>query len=510
MTVESGEEREEFHAGSKRDLVAAARNALKLGGSLMATWAVALVVRFHLPRHLGPESFGAYNFSESFAGAFSIFVGLGVETYIQKEISVRPEHATDFFGGVVVLRALLSSILLTAMAAVLVVTHRPMETVYVAIVFGVAQFLASLNDMLGTMLQASTHVGGLAITNVIAKIVWGAGIIIGIWLGAPLWALALPLVLSELLRVAFLFPATKIAIRLEFRVDPRVVKAVVLASLPFYVNSMAIALGARIDVSMLEYMATNDEVGWYGAANNLASLAMLLAPIFSWVLMPLLSRAAKRSEGEVFVIVRRAIEGLVVASIPITLMIGLGADLWVKIVFGPAFAPAAMSLRVLAPIFVLTYVAMLLASALIILNRSWTLTVTSVGGLIAMPALVWLLVPLGRRLGPGGAGTGASLAQVLMEALIVTSFFFTIGRSGFDKRSVTAIAKSVVVSLVVIAMHRALGWLGPARIAVDFIVYVLLAFAIGVVRYREIKDGLRALVSERRAAKQEEASDDAT
>ena len=153
MTVESGDE--EFQAGSKRDLVAAARNALKLGGSLMATWAVALVVRFHLPRHLGPESFGAYNFSESFAGAFSIFVGLGVETYIQKEISVRPEHATDFFGGVVVLRALLSTILLTAMAGVLVVTHRPMETVYVAIVFGVAQFLASLNDLLGMIGRAA-------------------------------------------------------------------------------------------------------------------------------------------------------------------------------------------------------------------------------------------------------------------------------------------------------------------------------------------------------------------
>jgi O-antigen/teichoic acid export membrane protein len=502
VTIESPSE-VELHAGSKRDLVTSARNAFKLGGSLLATWAVALVVRFHLPRHLGPADFGTFNFSESFAGAFSIFVGLGVENYIQKEISIRPEHASEFFGGFITLRALLSAILLAAMAGVLVVTNRPIETVYVAVVFGLAQFLTGVNGTLGALLQASTRVDGLAITNVIAKLLWGAGIIIGIWLKAPLWALAMPLVFSELLRTLFLYPAAKSAIGLELRFEPLIVKGVVLASLPFYLNSIAISLGSRIDVSMLGYMASNDEVGWYGAANNLASLAMLLAPIMSWVLMPLMARAAKRSKGEVFAIVRRAIEGLVVLSIPVTLMIGLGADVWIKIVFGPAFSPAAMSLRVLAPIFVLTYVAMLLASALIILDRSWTLTVTSVGGLVMLPLLVWILVPLGERLGPGGAGTGASLAQILMEALIVTSFFFSIGKSGFDRRSVTSIGKSLAVSVVVIVMHRLLREIGPARLAVDLGVYVVLALAVGVVRVSEVKAGVRALVSERRAAKQE-------
>jgi O-antigen/teichoic acid export membrane protein len=503
VTVESPSE--DLHAGSKRDLVTSARNAFKLGGSLLATWAVALVVRFHLPRHLGPADFGTFNFSESFAGAFSIFVGLGVENYIQKEISVRPEHASEFFGGYITLRALLSSILLAIMAMVLIVTNRPITTVYVAVTFGVAQFLTGVNGTLGVLLQASTRVDGLAITNVIAKLLWGAGIILGIWLKAPLWLLAMPLVVSELLRTMFLFPAAQSAIGLQLRFEPTIVKAVVLASLPFYLNSIAISLGSRIDVSMLGYMASDDEVGWYGAANNLASLAMLLAPILSWVLMPLLARAAKRSDGEVFAIVRRAIEGLVVLSIPVTLMIGLGADVWIRIVFGPAFAPAGMSLRVLAPIFVLTYVAMLLASALIILNRSWTLTVTSVGGLVMLPILVWILVPLCQRLGPGGAGTGASLAQILMEALIVMSFFFSIGKSGFDKRSVLAIGKSVVVSIIVIVMHRALAWLGPARIAIDLGVYIVLAFAIGVVHVGEVKAGIRALVSERRAAKQDAA-----
>jgi O-antigen/teichoic acid export membrane protein len=503
MTEASSEE--DHRAGSRRDLVTSARNALKLGGSLLATWSVALVVRFHLPRHLGPAAFGTFNFAESFAAAFSIFMGLGIETYIQKEVSVRPAHASEFFGGLIVLRALMSCVLLSLMTSVLIATHRPIETVYVALAFGVAQFVIGLNATLGTMLQASTKVGGLAVTTVIAKLLWGAGVVVGIWLHASLLVLALPVLASELLRTMFLFPAAKRIVGLELRFQPAVVKQVIIASLPFYVSNVAVSLGSRLDVSMLEFMSSSNEVGWYSAANNLAGLAMLLAPLLGWVIMPLLSRAARRSREEVFAIIRRAIEALVVVSIPVTLLIGLGASVWVRLVFGPAFEPAATSLRVLAPIFVLTYVAMLLATVLVILERSWTLTLTSLGGLATLPLLVWILVPIMKRLGPGGAGTGAALAQIAMEALIVTSFLIHIGRSAFDRRSLVAIGKSLGVSAVVIALHRATESLGVARLALDAAAYVVLAFAVRAVRFREVANGIRALRSERRAAKKDDA-----
>src|SRR5689334_4697304 len=92
---------------SSSDAAVALRNGLRLGGSLLATWTVALVVRFQLPRHLGPEAFGRFNFCDAFTGGVFSFLGLGVTTYIMKEISVRPAHASDFFGGLLLLRAVL-------------------------------------------------------------------------------------------------------------------------------------------------------------------------------------------------------------------------------------------------------------------------------------------------------------------------------------------------------------------------------------------------------------------
>ena len=98
----------------RKDLAVAFRNVLKLGGSLVVSWTLSLVIKFQLPRQIGPERFGALNFSDNFAGVFFILLDLGVDVYIMREVSVRPKHASDFFGGVVLLRVVLSVVLVVS------------------------------------------------------------------------------------------------------------------------------------------------------------------------------------------------------------------------------------------------------------------------------------------------------------------------------------------------------------------------------------------------------------
>src|ERR1041385_8177257 len=90
------------------EIAVAVRNALKLGGSLVLTWSVALIVKLQLPAHLGPIRQGRYGFAEGFAGMWFSAVSLGIETYVFKEVPVRPKHASDFMGGVFALRGLIS------------------------------------------------------------------------------------------------------------------------------------------------------------------------------------------------------------------------------------------------------------------------------------------------------------------------------------------------------------------------------------------------------------------
>ena len=162
------------------------------------------------------------------------------------------------------------------------------------------------------------------------------------------------------------------------RVDAGAVRLAVVASLPFYLNAIANTVYARVDVSMLAMLSNDTEVGWYGAASNFAALALLVSPLVGWVLLPLLARAAKRSDAELFELVRRATKVVLLLVLPVALFLHLGADVWILSVFGAPFAPAIPALRLLAPMFVFTYLAMIQASCLILLGKAWTVTAISV------------------------------------------------------------------------------------------------------------------------------------
>ena len=180
------------------------------------------------------------------------------------------------------------------------------------------------------------------------------------------------------------------------------------------------------------------------------------------------------------------------STLPIMLMCILGADVWVKVLFGAAFAPAAMSLRAQAPLFILTYLAILLSMTLIIQKRSWSLTMTSLVGVVVNPLLITTLVPvMSRWLGPGGGGVGAALGVVGMEAVVTSLLLYQLGRKAIDRYILVTIGKSFLICGLVTALHIVLRPLGPLRLAADMVVYLALMFAIGVVKVSEVKGLLR-------------------
>jgi O-antigen/teichoic acid export membrane protein len=470
------------------DVFVAVKSALTLGTSLLLTWSVALVVRIILPRYLGPSLFGTFNFADSFCATFFILLGLGVDTYIQKEIPNRPLHASDFFGGFILLRLGLSALLFVAMALVLALTHRPPEVQRVVFIFGVAQMLVALNGNLAALLHASRNVSELAVINVGAKILWSVGMGASLAIHPGLDGLAAAFLISEVVRAAALMRLTRryLGIRMEWR--PAAVKAVIVVSFPFYLSQVANNVYARIGISLLSLLANDTEVGWYSAAFNLAGLALLVSPLVASVLLPLLSRAACRSEAQMFAIMSRSIRGILMLVLPVSLMLGLGADVWVKILFGASFAPATHSLRVLAPMFVLTYVAMVVGSCLVLLGRAWAVTAVSFGALALNLVLNLVLVPRAlRAFGPGGAGTAAATSVIVTELAVMLTLLSMVGARAFDRWSISSIARAVACCLLVVGIDALLRRLGPARLVVDAAAYPALLFSLGAVRVEDTR-----------------------
>jgi O-antigen/teichoic acid export membrane protein len=238
----------------------------------------------------------------------------------------------------------------------------------------------------------------------------------------------------------------------------------------------------------LGYERAQAEVGLYGGAQNIASLALLLAPLEGWVITPLLTRAVKREPAEFYTILRRAVEGILVVAVPATLMISLGADLWIRLACGAKFAAASPILRQLAPSFVFTYAAVLFATALIILNRSWTVTLISLSRLVLQPVLMYAVIPIAReKLGVGGAGLGDAFVFTFLEFYVAAAFMIALGKQSVDTRMFATFAKSALACALAVGTHLTLARFGYFRLIADALVYTACIFGTKAVRISDIK-----------------------
>jgi O-antigen/teichoic acid export membrane protein len=472
---------------AKSATLLAVRNALTLGGGLVVTWSIGLGVRVLIPRHLGPMQFGTLNFAEAFATTFFVLVGLGLDTHIHKEVSVHPDRASDFYGGMIVLRVFTTIVLLGVMALVLGLTGRLAALGEVVFLYALTQFMVMANSSLSAMLHSKGRVRGMTALSIVTKVVWAVGVLWAIAKGAGLWTYAASYLASESIETIALFWLVRRHLGLVFRVNVAATRLALSASLPYFLNAIATTGYAKLDTTVLEFWAGSKEVGLYGAATTIAALTLLIAPIIGWVAMPMLSRAVSRSRAELFHHVRQSTELMLTIAIPASLLINLGAEIFIQAPFGVAYVKAAPALRVMSTTFALMYVSMVYGMALTMLGRAWTLARITLCGLAINAALNLAFVQYSVHwLGEGGGGTGCALAMLGTELFVTVSMGVHLGPGAFDRRGVRFLVRSLAACAVVVAAHLLLTPIGALRLLIDFALYVGLAVTMGTLRPREM------------------------
>jgi O-antigen/teichoic acid export membrane protein len=486
----------------RREIGLAASNAFKLGSSLLTTWGIALVARLYVPRFLGPDRFGVLNFADAFTATAFVVLGLGLDTYVRKEISVRPEHANDFIGGIVALRLVMLVLVYGGMEIILRYTGRSDEVRLLVYIMGAGQFFTIGSTTSAGLLQAAGQVTEMSVLSVVTKLIWALGIALSIKLRLGLWAFAASMTASEGVKSLVLFALARKHLKFSMKIDRRLTLGVVIASLPFYVSGLATTIYDKIGVSFLAFMGSDREVGWYGAAAGLAGLTLLLAPLISWVLTPLFARAAAASAEELSLMVQRSLEFILTLTIPVSLMMCVGADIWIHVLFGPNFAPAALALRVLAIANLLMYVSIVCAYALAVSNQPWRMTAVFAGGMIVNPLCNFLLIKPSLGFGLGGGGAACATATLVTEIGVVVPLMTMLGRRVLGTRLVVRALKNFAVAGAIIALDSFFlrPW-GAIRLPIEAAIYCVLVLVTGAVDIRDLIASAKMAMEQRRSRK---------
>jgi O-antigen/teichoic acid export membrane protein len=476
-------------------------NSIKLSLSLVGTLVVAFAVRFMIPRYVGPAAFGQLNFADAFAMSFFVFTTFGIDSYIRKEVSIRLEHANEFFAGFFLLR-LATAFLICGMMAVGLYWMGKGELEWrLAFIFAAGQVAFVHNFTVTSLLHAASEVNELAWMNVISKILWGGGIYVGLVLGWPLEMIAVCFLVSEGVKAIYLSQVAQRKLRLRWKVDMRATWAAVAASFPYFLNYMCHRTYEKLNVSMLSGMTNDNEVGWYSAATNIATISLLFLPILQAVVVPMAARTAAKSTEAMNEIMRGAVRLVVVSGTLISLILMLHAQVMVDHAFGAGFGPSALSLQMLAPMFPLTYLAVLGAMHLIQLDRIWTMIKVSLAALVINPLLNGPLILLGYKMGQGWAGGMSALASICTEGANAAITFYILGNAAVDKRFWVVLAKTLLICGLVTGLHYATEPLGVWRIGLEVAAYGILAMVTGALPMADIQRLIRDAVNARKAQK---------
>ena len=473
--------------------MAAMRNALTLGSSLVFTTAIGFLVNLYYQAYLGPARAGRVAAAESLAVTTLIVLAFGLDNYARKEVALRPGHAKEFVPGVLGARLIATVPFTVALMGVMAWIGRPREVIILLALFGAVRFLVHSNELLAGCLHAVGSVRGLSRQNLVTKAVWGTAILGFLFAGFGVYSIPMGWIVGESLKLIGLSRRTGRELKIWSQTRSQAITPVLRRSVPFLSSSVLTALAMVLDVTMMQFLASEEEVGYYRFAQSMLLLVLILATVMPWVLLPMASKAGGRSIQEFTTVMRRSMGSVMALAIPLCVLLCLNADTVIT-TLTPRFAPSIPALRILAITAIGTYLTMACATFLQAQGRTWVGVRIGVFIVASDALLVITFVGMGHRvLGVGGAGTAAAAAILVAEFTGTALYVGSLGRNAWDHEALLLVGRMILATVPVVLADRFMAAKGFSitRGVADVVLYGLNVLLLRVVEPSQLLAAIR-------------------
>ena len=369
--------------------------------------AFQLIVLAVLARRLGPSAFGTVQLAVAVFTYVGFATDLGLATVATRNAASGAIETLE--GDLTGVRLVLGAAALAVVFLVLAVAPIPPDERALVIVLAIGTASGVVNFR--WLAQGRERFRRLATIDVVAA---------ALQLGAAVLLVRDPGDLAAA-GLVFILPALVSTILLLFQPDVRTLirprvrhsgRRLLLVAIPLGASAIAIQLYNNADSILLGVFRSVDEVGWYGAAYRVVN-ASLAVPLAAYaVILPMLARLLAQDAAEVARLLTLSSRALLAFALPCAFGLTLTAGVVTTTLFGPAFAPAATPLAILAWVCVTVssnapFGALMLARGR---DRAY-LKVTGTGS--ALNVLANLLVI------PHFGMTGAAVVTVTQEVLVL-------------------------------------------------------------------------------------------
>ncbi len=377
---------------------------------------------------LGASLFGVFAFTLATIDMLSALGDFGLSRYGARTL-VREAENRSRTAGIILALQLVASVILTAVALVILVALRPEPVRRDVLLLGLAAaFVSSFIFTTDTIFTAFKRFGASAFFAVAGRLVYLAAGFAALRLGysvvAVTAAFLLGMVVESVLRMAF---ATLRLTSFSFRSSRAQMVAFARGTVPFAVGAIATMVYFRADTLIMEALRGDTDVGIYNAAYSFFSFFVWAPIVLSRTLLPGLTRrfaeepeAAERINWFWYRLVG-------IAGVPVAFVVTMTAGPLFRLLMPTAYGNSVIALQILIwsiPPLVMVTVGF---NALVVTDRERRATVTTVVTALVIVVMDFILIHFFGVKGAAAAMVIATTAWLVQVHWLLRRFILAAG-----------------------------------------------------------------------------------
>jgi O-antigen/teichoic acid export membrane protein len=446
-------------------------NTLYRGGGEIFGRLASLALFAEAGRRLGENGLGAFVFAVAFLGFVMVAVDLGLDRYLLRAIAHKHSAANHLFFNVIGFKLALAAPLfaLSFLGLDLVGFGAQAQATAMALAPGV--FADSVARTQASFFEAHERGGPPSLADAIQRICSAALGIGALQAGYGVVAVAATYSAGSLIGVVIGFVLLHRTIGVPARVvSRRRWRTLAVVSIPFAVQDLFTVLLGRVDTLILSLIASQASVGRYGGAYRLFESTLFITYALTGAFAAMYTYLDHNSNPTLGFVFQRSIKLSLVALMPVTVAFAVLADPICRLIYGAAFASAAVPLRILAPGVPLISIVTLTTSLLI--SRENPQRLVSLTGIVAGINILFnlILIP---QYGDGGAAAAMLATEVIYAAWIMRMASSAVGGIEWWSTVLGAFTASIGMAFIALVLHDNLLSALAAGVAVYLIVLLI-------------------------------------
>ena len=314
----------------------------------------SFVVGILVARYLGAANYGLYSQFIALAAIAMNFSAFGLTHLITKEIKQRPEQSGMILGNAMVIRFSASLFMfLLSFALVGFLVKDTLANYLILVICGQLFLISKVYEYYSlafSKMKAFTLLSSaVLLASGVAKV---ALVSVNASFTQFLIVLAIEPMVLGLILATYFYRNNKHKLVLEFKAD----EAILLAkkAFPLVLSSLTAVIYLKVDILMLSYMTTLEQVGVYAVAARLSEIWYFLPPIVAAAAFPRLLELKKNNLEAYKKRLSKIMDAMVLISFSLAIFFTFFAEPIVSVLFGKEFfdSGAILSIHIWAGIFI--------------------------------------------------------------------------------------------------------------------------------------------------------------